>query len=390
MDDFGLYSLTNLNPPLLPSSPSPSALIVAAGNGATLTAGNPLGAGPFSYQWRRNGVNVSGQTNQNLVLANVQPSDAGAYDLVVSNSGGSSTSAAPAAVLTVINPAVFVTGQWDFGSGNLAASCGLDLQFFDATVAGDTTFGSTTGFGIPNINGQPANVMHFNPTVAAWGGYKLSPNTAPNGGGAFINQYTLVYDVYYPPGSDGSWRALWQTDASNLNDADLFINPGTGLGISGTYEGLVTSDAWHRIAVAFDLTGPGQAPVLTKFLDGVKIGNQTGGLSGRDGRFAVGSIGLLFGDNDGDNTETYVSSVQFSNGRRPDAFLKALGGATASKIPGCIRASLVGGNVIISWTGGVPLEGADQVTGPWATVSGASSPYTVPAGGKKFFRPKLP
>ncbi|HXU74975.1 MAG TPA: hypothetical protein VN794_00330, partial [Methylomirabilota bacterium] len=60
-------------------------------------------------------------------------------------------------------------------------------------------------------------------------------------------------------------------------------------------------------------------------------------------------------------------------------------------IPGCITARIQAGQVVIRWTGGVALEGADQITGPWSTVGGATSPYTVPSlGAKKFYRPKIP
>jgi hypothetical protein len=181
-----------------------------------------------------------------------------------------------------------------------------------------------------------------------------------------------------------------QTDTSNGSDGDVFINPQGGVGISGIYNGNVGLDTWRRVAFAFDLSGPGQAPVLTKFIDGVKVGNQTTGLSGPDGRFSLDPFALLFADQDGDTDDLYVSSVQFSSGRRPDAFIAALGGPSAAKIPGCIRANNQGGNVVISWTGGVPLEGADNLTGPWSTVSGATSPYTVPSlGAKKFYRPKI-
>jgi hypothetical protein len=326
-----------------------------------------------------------------LVLGAAQPGDAGAYDVVVSTPFGSVTSTPPAAVLTVINPPVFVTGQWDFNNG-LAATVGQDLQYFDTTVAGDTTFGTTTSFGIGDINGVPANVMHFNPSVPGtqWGGYKAFHGAAPNGGGAFVNQYTLVYDLYYPGSADLTYRSLWQTDLTDNNDGDLFVGNGDGLGIGGVYNGFVSPDAWHRITLAIDLTGPG-SPVLTKFIDGVKVGNQTTGLSGRDGRFSLDPAALLFADNDGDQHETYVSSVQFSNGRRPDAFLAALGGPTASKIPGAITAGKQGSQVIIRWTGGVPLQSADSLAGPWTVVTGATSPYTVPAlSAGKFYRPKIP
>jgi len=294
------------------------------------------------------------------------------------------TSAAPAALLTVINPAVFVKGQWDFNNSNLVATVGNDLQYFDSNAQTDTSFGKTTDFGIPDINGQPTTVMHLNPTAIPWGGYQMFHGATPNGGGAFVNQYTLIYDIYL---NGIGWRSLLQTDASNVSDGDLFINPSGGLGISSVYDGNVPPNEWHRVAVAVDLAGP----VMTKFIDGVKIGNQTGGLSAIDGRFSLGPTALLFADQDGDNGDTYVSSIQFSNGRRPDAFIAALGGPKASKIPGAITASVQSGNVVIRWTGGVPLQGADSVTGPWSTVTGATSPYTVPAvGGKKYYRPQIP
>ena len=207
-----------------------------------------------------------------------------------------------------------------------------------------------------------------------------------------VNQYTLIYDIYYPASSDFTYRSLWQTDVSNNSDGDLFINPGNGVGITSIYDGTVSAGEWHRIAVAFDLTGPGQAPVLTKFIDGVKVGNQTSGLSGKDGRFAVGPYALLFADNDGDVAETYVSSVQFSTGRRPDAFLQALGGPSALKIPGAIRADVISGNVVIRWSGGVPLQSAPAASGPWTLVPGTAGQFTYvpPAGPAKYYRPQIP
>lgn len=50
------------------------------------------GTGPFSYQWRRNGVVIPGATGNTLSLSNVAVSDFGDYDVVVSNGAGSATS----------------------------------------------------------------------------------------------------------------------------------------------------------------------------------------------------------------------------------------------------------------------------------------------------------
>jgi hypothetical protein len=65
---------------------------------------------PLSYQWRRDGQNLPGQTASTLTLPSVQPGDAGDYTVVVSNSAGSETSApARLTVLTGVEPPVIVS-----------------------------------------------------------------------------------------------------------------------------------------------------------------------------------------------------------------------------------------------------------------------------------------
>lgn len=60
------------------------------------------GDGPLSYQWRRNGTDIPAATSAWYELEEVQPDDAGEYDVVVSNACGSVTS--NAATLTVNMP----------------------------------------------------------------------------------------------------------------------------------------------------------------------------------------------------------------------------------------------------------------------------------------------
>jgi uncharacterized repeat protein (TIGR03803 family) len=61
------------------------------------------GAVPASYQWRRDHTNlVSGATNANLVLTNVQIAEAGAYSCDVSNEFGTATTSE--AIVNVISP----------------------------------------------------------------------------------------------------------------------------------------------------------------------------------------------------------------------------------------------------------------------------------------------
>ena len=114
--------------------------------------------------------------------------------------------------------------------------------------------------------------------------------------------------------------------------------------------------------------------------------------SARDGEFSLISTALLFADGTVYNNEAFVSSVQFSNGRRSDAYLEALGGPGSGKIPGAINVGIQAGQATVSWTGDVGLESAASPAGPWQLVSGATSPYPVSLGGSGnavFYRPSI-
>ncbi len=348
--------------------------------GSSVTFSTAVSGSP-TYQWGLNGTPIPGATNSTLLVQPVQPASAGTYTVLVN---GYLTNAP--ATLTVLSPQVFVTGEWDFLQGNLAATVGADLQYFDGGVPAITTFGSMS------INGVPTTVMHFTPTGDETGGYTLT-----HGAATPVNAYTLIYDVYYPAGSDTTWRTLWSLDDY---DKSVWINNNDNMGAQ-LYEGVVTAGVWHRVALAFDATGTetgtATTPVLAKFVDGVKISDEllpTWPAAWDDYQFPItGPSGSIFRDGWGDSSETYVSSVQFSNGRRPDGFIEALGGPNALKIPGVINASLNGdGSVTVTWTGGVPLESAPTSTGPWTTVAGTSghSTYTSsPSGTAQFYQPLI-
>ncbi len=77
-----------------------------AGSGATFSA-SALGYPSVGYQWQFNGNAISGATSNVYSLGNVQLSNAGPYQCVATNVGGSATS--DVATLTVLAPPQIVT-----------------------------------------------------------------------------------------------------------------------------------------------------------------------------------------------------------------------------------------------------------------------------------------
>jgi hypothetical protein len=387
LDNVGIYSITTMTPPRI-AGPTPAAITDAAGNFANLEV-SVTGVGPFTYQWRHDGAALPNQTNRNLSIAGLRTTDQGLYDVVVGYVGGAVTSASAPVTVFVDAPAS-VIGQWDFAGQNLDATCGQNLQFSDLGVDLNTVFDSLDSLGLPLIGGQSLNVMSF-PGGAVIGGYQMRHGLSGTGGGTNVNQYTLIMDVLYPAAANNTRRTLLQTDPSNTTDGSLRIDENNRIGVNGDYHGRIEPDTWYRIALAVDLVGPGPHPVVAKFIDGVKVGQQVLP-EGKDGRWSLSAradapYALLFADNDVDVQKGYVSSIQLRQGRLPDAAIVAMGGPSAGRIPGAACAQLAAGRVVIRWSGSL-LESSDNPAGPWTTVAGAAQPYSVPTplGPNRFYR----
>jgi len=76
-------------PPLIITHPTN--LFVLTGSTAQFSV-TATGTAPLSYQWRFNGVNILGATNNPITIPNAQAGNAGLYSVVVSNGGGTATS----------------------------------------------------------------------------------------------------------------------------------------------------------------------------------------------------------------------------------------------------------------------------------------------------------
>ena len=92
--------------PLLLSHPTSRTV---PGGGSTTFAVAVHGAGPFFFQWRFNGAPIAGATNPWLDLIGVGNAQAGGYDVVVTASGGASTTS-QTGTLTIVNHAPTFSG----------------------------------------------------------------------------------------------------------------------------------------------------------------------------------------------------------------------------------------------------------------------------------------
>ena len=198
--------------------------------------------------------------------------------------------------LTMIVPASLkadLRGLWEFNDPN-------NLQ---STVAG----------GLPltlNSGGVHAAVPGFNAAdravkIGVGSYYICDHGIAPNGGGDYVNEFTLLFDVKYPTSSAGQWMCFYQTSSNNSNDGDFFVQSGTGkLGVAATgYTARSTkAETWYRVVVSVD-----NGSFYRIYVDG-ELWLQ-GSVQPVDGRFSLDPTVLLFADDDGEDAEMHVSTV---------------------------------------------------------------------------------
>jgi|GEM_PF-866175 len=78
--------------PILSSDITPSAASDVVGSEFTILGASFDSALPFTYQWQKDGTDISGATNKNLTLENLKFEDSGAYSLNAINAVGITTS----------------------------------------------------------------------------------------------------------------------------------------------------------------------------------------------------------------------------------------------------------------------------------------------------------
>ncbi len=317
-------------PPRLLNQPL-SVTNALVGDTVTFTA-RGLGTIPLSYQWMKDGVPLTGQTNATLTLANVVQTNSGAYVQTVSNSSGSTNSLAAQLAVTarVLAGAAYGTGVAN--DGTLLAAGSADPHYM-LTVSPDPNAPAGTNAIVVNFAWPiAAGVWVLNGPNSEW----IAPSAAQGTGNAKGN---YVYETTVNlTGQDlnqvqivGSWAA---------------DNSGTNIKVNGASTGL---------------TCPSFTP-LTPFT-------------------LVKANGLVAGTNTLDFLVNNLPATPNPTGLRVD--LKALVLLQSVSTAATLKVSRSGANLVISWSPtsqGQKLLSAHDLKGPWTEITGASNPYTANIG----------
>ena len=268
-------------------------------------------------------------------------------------------------------PVTAKTYEWNFAAGNLSPALGNGvLAYADgATTSNLTMFGTTDGVTIPHIGGKPAKYLRAPAFTGINNGYTATfTESSPNGGGSFINQYTMIFDVLLP--APINWFPFFNTSPGNAsgNDADFYVAPDGSLGIYAigySAVGIISPNTWYRVAFAADLA----AGTVTYYLNGNPVFTGNASLDGRHAIYSNADLGpdlMLFNEGDTSGVYThvvYLSSFSFTDRTLSAAELAALGAPKARGIflaapPINLSISLQSSNILLVWSGG---EGPFQV-----------------------------
>jgi hypothetical protein len=196
----GTATLTVKTVPVITAQPS--GLSVNPGDPASLSVAVG-GPGPFTYQWRKGGVNVAGATGATYSIPSVTNALEGSYDVVVTNAYGSTTSSAAALVL---NTGVTILTQPIGATVNPGVSKSLSV-----VVSGTPPITYQWRKDGANLSGGTSATYTINPTQALSAG-----------------SYDVV--VVNPYGTATSSAALLKVNEGvtvTSQPASLTVNPGT-------------------------------------------------------------------------------------------------------------------------------------------------------------------
>ncbi|MBL8877917.1 MAG: immunoglobulin domain-containing protein [Phycisphaerales bacterium] len=254
----------------------PQPTTVCGGTAVTFTL-VATGGAPITYQWQRNGVNISGATGTNYTVLSATPSNAGTYRCVVTNPCGTVNS--NGALLTVIEEAFVFTPPT-----NQTACVGGSATF--TVVAGGTNPTYQWRFNGVNISGatsasytdnnvQPGDVGNYDVIVSNSCGTETSaPATLTLNTGVSISQHPQSQQVCegqpvtftVTAGGSPAPTYQWRRNTVNIGGAtgSSYSIASTSAGDAGNYDVVVTNPCGSVTSNVAVLTIGGQGPQFTQ------------------------------------------------------------------------------------------------------------------------------
>jgi len=169
-------------PPSITTQPANKT--VNPGETATFSV-TATGTAPLSYQWRKNGVNITGATSASYTTPPATAADNGSlFSVVVSNSGGSVTS--HNATLTVKTPPTITTQP-----ANKTVTVGKTAKF-SVTATGSTPLSYQWRKNGVNITGATSASYTTPPATAADNGSLFSVVVSNSAGSVTSNNAILT------------------------------------------------------------------------------------------------------------------------------------------------------------------------------------------------------
>lgn len=217
-------------------------------------------------------------------------------------------------------PAANLTGLWLFDDQANPAKATVGTNLTLTGTAPGTWSAILADDGSKSLTGVVTT-----PAAAQANTFVATHGIAPNGGGIYVNEYSIVVDLFSPAGSRSSWRTILQTNTGNTNDGDYFIATDNTIGVGALTYSTSTLDpgAWTRLVLTFDL-----GTAVTAYTNGAPFRNHSADLV--DDRFSLDPTVLFFSDNSGDNAPLHIGALAIYDGVLSAAEVSALGSAGAA------------------------------------------------------------
>lgn len=413
-----------VTPPIL-AGPVPSSAHILLGQDMEFKI-SVLSGAVTGYQWRKGGVNLSddakysGTASGSLVISNLTGADDGGFDVVVTGSGGASTS-------LVANLTTVLTNGGDFEAATLANGPKFfyrlnetDDPFIGGVIAYDNGGGMDGVYGTATENGGPTYSIAGPRPSDGFPGFmstNYAVNTIKNDTNGYVktapwilNTNTVTISAWIKPASEPAQGdgvlTVRNTQSGNVCGMAFYGGFGQpapyGLGYnwndqahayfwdSGIYP---PTNVWSFVALVVTPTNATVYMITNDVVakavhdvptpePGIHVPQFTDGPG--DNAAYIG--GNMVNTSGGNNFDGAIDEVcLFNRSLSQEELLSMYYAARGIAPPVTLNLQSVDGQIVLTWPNGVLLE-ANDLTGPW-TTNAVTSPYTnTPAGPRKFYR----